>query len=115
MTKPRSAAPAKSAPSPKPGRVVLASTCTIHEAPAIKAHMLDQLTRPAPYEIDGTSVERIDTAGVQLLLAFALDCMDRNLGFFWKGRSAPLDEAIALMGVATLLESPGVSIVPGVG
>lgn len=97
------------------GRVVLGSVCTIREAGAIKAHMLEQLGKSAPYEIDGTAVERIDAAGVQLVVAFALDCLERNLGFFWKGRSDALDQAIALLGVGSLLESPGVSITSAAG
>jgi anti-anti-sigma regulatory factor len=89
------------------GRVVLGGSCTIHEAGAIKAHMLEQFSRPAPYEIDGTAVERLDAAGVQLIVAFALDCLERNLSFAWKGRSAVLEQAITLLGVGALLESPG--------
>lgn len=91
------------------GRVVLGGACTIHEAAAIKVHMLEQFSKAAPYELDGLDVERIDAAGVQLVVAFALDCLERNLGFVWKGRSAILEQAISLMGVGALLESPGVS------
>lgn len=91
------------------GRVVLGANCTIHEAAALKAHMLEQLGRPSPYEIDGSAVERIDAAGVQLLVAFALDCLERGLGYIWHGRSAALEEAIGLLSVGALLDSPGVS------
>ena len=68
------------------GRVVLGGSCTIHEAAAIKAHMLEQFARTAPYEIDGTAVERLDATGVQLVVAFALDCLERNLAYTWTGR-----------------------------
>ena|SRR5579863_4444126 len=89
------------------GRVVLGGSCTIHEAAAIKAHMLQQLARPGPFEIDGSAVERIDAAGVQLIVAFALDCLERSLPYAWKGKSAALEQAIELMSVGALLESPG--------
>jgi anti-anti-sigma regulatory factor len=92
-----------------PGRVVLGGSCTIHEVAAIKAHMLEQFARPAPYEIDGTAVERLDAVGVQLLVAFALDCLERNLAYAWTGRSAVLEQAITLLGVGPLLESPGLA------
>jgi len=92
-----------------PGRVVLGGSCTIHEAAAIKAHMLEQFARPAPYEIDGTAVERLDAVGVQLIVAFALDCLERNLAYTWRGRSAVLEQAIALLGVGALLDSPGLA------
>lgn len=92
-----------------PGLVVLGGSCTIHEAAAIKAHMLEQFAHPAPYQIDGTAVERLDALGVQLIVAFALDCLERNLAYSWKGRSAVLEQAIGLLGVGALLESPGLA------
>ncbi len=95
------------APTAPRGRVVLGGSCTIHEAAAIKAHMLEQLARPGPYEIDGSAVERVDAAGVQLIVAFALDCLERSLSYVWQGRSEPLERAIELMSVGALVESPG--------
>ncbi len=89
------------------GRVVLGASCTIHEAAAIKAHMLEQFACPAPYQIDGADVERLDALGVQLIVAFALDCLERNLAYSWSGRSAVLEQAIELLGVGALLDSPG--------
>lgn len=93
------------------GRVVLGASCTIHEAAAIKAHMLEQLARPGPYEIDGSAVGRIDAAGVQLCVAFALDCLERGLEFVWTGRSEALEQAVTLLSVGALLESPGAAMV----
>ncbi|HET9865467.1 MAG TPA: STAS domain-containing protein [Steroidobacteraceae bacterium] len=89
-----------------PGRVVLPSSCTIKEAQALQATLLAQLERPGPCEIDGGGVQQVDTAGVQLVLAFALDCLERNLQYVWKSRSAPLEEAIRVLGVGALLEYP---------
>jgi anti-anti-sigma regulatory factor len=97
------------APTAAPGRIVLGGSCTIHEAAAIKLHMLEQFACSAPYEIDGSAVERIDAVGIQLLVAFALDCLERNLVFAWSGRSAALEQAIALLGVGPLLEGPGLT------
>src|SRR3984957_8710058 len=103
---------AENAPSQPRGRVVLGGSCTIHEGAAIKAHMLEQLARPGPYEIDGSAVSRIDAAGVQLLVAFALDCLERGLEYVWIGRSPTLEQAIELLSVGALLESPGVAMAP---
>jgi anti-anti-sigma regulatory factor len=85
------------------GRVVLGASCTIHEGAAIKAHMLEQFARPGPYEIDGSAVSRIDAAGVQLIVAFALDCLERGLQYVWIGRSPALEQAIELLSVGALL------------
>ena len=92
------------------GRVVLGGSCTIHEAAAIKAHMLQQLERPGPCEIDGSAVSRVDAAGIQLCVAFALDCLERGLAYVWIGRSPTLEQAIAHLSVGALLESPGAAM-----
>ena len=88
---------------------MLGSCCTIHEAAALRAHLLEQAALPGPYEIDGAAVEQVDTAGVQLVVAFALDCLERGIHYVWKGRSPALEEAIRTLGVGALLESPGAS------
>jgi len=88
------------------GRVVLGTSCTIQEAGAVRAHLMAQAELPGPYEIDGGSVETIDTAGVQLIVAFALDCLEKGVPYRWAGRSATLAAAIKLLGVDPLLEYP---------
>ena len=52
-------------------------------------------------------MQQIDTAGVQLVVAFALDCLERSIHYVWTARSVALDEAIRTLGVGALLESPG--------
>lgn len=95
-------------------RIVLGTACTIHEAQALRAHLLERAGQPGPYEIDGGGVEQIDTAGLQLVVAFALDCLERNVHYTWKARSPALEEAIRVLGVGALLESPGAaSYLPG--
>jgi anti-anti-sigma regulatory factor len=88
------------------GPINLGVACTIHEAQALRTHLLAQLELPGPHEIDGSDVQQIDTAGVQLVLAFALDCLERNVRYAWKGRSPALEEAIRVLGVGALLECP---------
>lgn len=98
------------APEPVPasarGRVVLGASCTIHEVPALRAHLLEQAARPGPYQIDGSAVQHIDTAGLQLVVAFALDCLERGIPYGWTARSAALEDAIRTLGLGALLESP---------
>ena len=114
--------PAKADVAPPPasplasGKVVLGASCTIHEAPALRSHLIAQASHPGPYEIDGGAVQQIDTAGVQLVVAFALDCLERGVHYIWTSRSPQLEEAIRTLGVAALLESPGAATnysVPG--
>ena len=87
-------------------RVVLGTSCTIQEAAAVRAHLLAQAAQPGPYEIDGASVEHVDTSGVQLIVAFALDCLEKGTAYKWIGRSPTLEKAIELLGVSALLEYP---------
>jgi phospholipid transport system transporter-binding protein len=94
-----------SADAPR-ARVVLGTSCTIQEAEAVRAHLLAQAALPGPYEIDGGSVEHVDTAGVQLVVAFALDCLEKGVAYKWTGRSPTLEKAIELLGVGPLLEYP---------
>jgi phospholipid transport system transporter-binding protein len=89
------------------GKVVLGASCTIHEAPALRSHLIAQASHPGPYELDGSAVQQIDTAGVQLVVAFALDCLEKGVHYTWTGRSPQLEEAIRTLGVSALLESPG--------
>jgi phospholipid transport system transporter-binding protein len=105
---PRTAGDAAPVASPlASGKVVLGASCTIHEAPALRSHLIDQASHPGPYEIDGSAVQQIDTAGVQLVVAFALDCLEKGVHYSWTGRSPQLEEAIRTLGVGALLESPG--------
>lgn len=90
----------------------LDADCTIREAKALKQQLLGHLESPAPLFIDGSAVERADTAGVQLMVAFSLDCLERGISFSWPFRSAPLKRAIEMLGVGALLECPGAVIVP---
>lgn len=82
-------------------------SCTLQEARPLRAALLEQLSAGAPMVLDGSGIERIDTAGVQLLVGLSIDCMERGIAFCWKGRSAALEHAVGVLGVAALLESPG--------
>ena len=85
----------------------LGADCTIREAADLKNQLLNLLEAPQPLFVDGSAVERVDTAGVQLLIAFSLDCMERGISYGWPGRSPALARAIEMLGVGSLLECPG--------
>ena len=74
---------------------------------SLKAHLLEQIERPGPCEIDGGAVQHVDTAGVQLVLAFTLECLERNVQYTWTSRSPVFEEAVRVLGVGALLECPG--------
>lgn len=99
-------APATSAGN-APRTVVLGTTCTIEDVAQLRNDLITHLAANKPIIIDATRLERIDTAGVQLLAAFAIDCLEQGIVFAWKQRPAVLEEAIRLLGLGALMESPG--------
>lgn len=103
------AVPSPAAGSASAGSIDLGVSCTVHEAAALRQSCLDALGGKARPVIDGTRVERVDTAGLQVLVAFAIDCMERQIDFAWAGRSPALSRGVRLLGVDALLESPGMS------
>jgi ABC-type transporter Mla MlaB component len=62
--------------------------------------------------LDASAVERVDTATMQLLCAFARDRSARNQSIVWRGQSQALNDAVRLLGVQELLgfeEAKGVA------
>ena len=98
------AAAASASPAPP---IDLGSSCTLKEVAALRTACIAALDCKDPPAIDGTRVERVDAAGVQVLVGFTIDCMERSVNFSWVGRSPQLAHAIHLLGVDALLESPG--------
>lgn len=84
----------------------LASNCTVKDAAALKNELLQLLDEPGTVAIDAKSVERIDTAIIQLLCAFVRDRSQRNSGVTWVGAPQPLLDAARLLGVGAQLSLP---------
>jgi phospholipid transport system transporter-binding protein len=101
--------------SPPSGHVDLGVSCTLHEAAALRSACLAALDSKDPPALDGSRVERVDTAGLQVLVGFTIDCIERSLHFTWAGRSEALVRGIRLLGLEALLESPGAAPAPAGG
>jgi ABC-type transporter Mla MlaB component len=86
--------------------VSLFSNSTVKDAAALKDTLLQVLAEPSSVAIDARSVERIDTAVVQVLCAFVRDRAARNLAVSWRGTPQPLLEAARLLGIGALLALP---------
>ena len=52
-----------------------------------------------PVELDGSKVERIDTAGLQLLVAFCQQLKTENRGMRWHEPSEALKRSAQLLGL----------------
>ncbi|MEY4762187.1 MAG: hypothetical protein RLZZ200_2043 [Pseudomonadota bacterium] len=86
----------------------LASVCTLREAAELKGQLMAQLGQPGDVEIDAAQVGKVDTAGLQLLLAFVsqLDIEGRNLA--WKQPNPELYRAAGQLGLVEALKLPAV-------
>jgi phospholipid transport system transporter-binding protein len=56
--------------------------------------------------LDGSAVERIDTAALQLLVVFQREVQKRGNQMNWAGVSAPLHDAAGQLGVTQILALP---------
>lgn len=86
--------------------VALPSHSTVKDATALKIELMKLLELPAPVVIDVRSVERVDTATVQLLYAFVRDRAERNGMVEWLGSPPALVDAVRLLGVQDVLALP---------
>ena len=96
-----------SAAKPADGPTIrLSSNCTVKDASALKLELLQLMDEQGSVAIDAKSVERIDTAIMQLLCAFVRDRAERNLSVAWGGAPQPLLDSARLLGVGALLALP---------
>jgi phospholipid transport system transporter-binding protein len=56
--------------------------------------------------LDGSAVDRIDTAALQLLVVFQREVQKRGNQMNWAGVSAPLHDAASQLGLAQILALP---------
>jgi phospholipid transport system transporter-binding protein len=94
------------------GQLVLAPSCTLREAVAMKAQLLEQLDLMCDVEIDGHAVEKIDTAGLQLLVAFARQLRDGRRTLAWAAAAPELRRAALQLGLAAALGLPAAEAAP---
>lgn len=84
----------------------LASSCTVKDAAALKQSLSSLIDTQAQVVIDASAVERVDTAIVQLLVAFVRDRLAADREVSWHAPSKALLEASRLLGVQDLLSLP---------
>jgi ABC-type transporter Mla MlaB component len=101
------AADAAAQPTATPASTIaLASHCSVKDAAALKDSLCRFVGASGAVILDVRSLERIDTATVQLLCAFVRARGERNEKVEWLGDSTALTEAARLLGVGSLLALP---------
>jgi phospholipid transport system transporter-binding protein len=112
--RPRPAAARGKAASPKSriargrrdGSLILTAECTLAQTDALKSELARRLHEPAPVTVDVGALQRIDTAGLQLLAAFVRDRRTAGRAVAWRGRAPALEAAAGLLGLSDMLELP---------
>jgi phospholipid transport system transporter-binding protein len=94
---------AATAPRKAAGPLALPAECLISSVDEIKAGLLQRLDSTDSVTIDASAVQRIDTASLQVLAAFARDRRAAGLPFAWSGVPAPVSDAAALLNLTETL------------
>ena len=110
--KPRRA-PVQRAATPAGGnsgalKLQLQADCTLRQAAALQSSLRAFDAGPHGAVLDGSAVQRIDTAGLQLLVAFARREAGAGRALSWAAASAVLRDAGARLGLAGVLALPAV-------
>lgn len=85
----------------------LPAVLTIHEAEQVKADLVGMMQLPGPVVLDGGAVERVDTAGLQLIASLIKSCRSDVRAFSWIGWSPELERAAQILGLRNILALEG--------
>jgi anti-anti-sigma regulatory factor len=97
---------AKATRSKQPAPVQLDVRMTIVQAADLHRTLLACVAQGEPVVVDGTRVEEIDTAILQLLASLWRTCLTRGIGCTWQGASDALRQTATLVGVAEMMHFP---------
>jgi anti-anti-sigma regulatory factor len=93
--------------SRKPRVLVLEGVCNIQQAAELKARLVDELGPGKDLVIDGSAVEEVDTAIVQLLIAATAAARSQGGTLRWQSPSAALRRCAETIGLAAQLDLDG--------
>ena len=98
---------------PQPAPLQLDSRLTIAQAADLHRSLAGRLADGGPVVLDGSRVEEIDTAMLQLLASLWRTARERGIPCAWLTASDALRHAAALIGVAEALHFAGSDSVRG--
>ena len=87
-------------------RVQLDAQLNIAQAADLHNTLITRLAQGGPIVVDGTRVEEIDTAMLQLLTSLWRTSAERGIACTWFGASGALRQTASLVGVAEFLKFP---------
>ena len=83
--------------------IVCEPNIDISDAEKLLEDLRATISAASEIEIDGSKVERIDTAALQLFVSFYLGCQQQGLNVTWVGVSAPMHKAAENLGLEQVL------------
>jgi ABC-type transporter Mla MlaB component len=86
--------------------IVLKGMLDVGETRAAHGKLAEALTRALPLELRASEMERVDTAGLQLLIVFLRAAHERGLQVRWGDPGAALAASAQLLGLGEALELP---------
>jgi ABC-type transporter Mla MlaB component len=99
----KSAAPGQ---EPASNTLALAAECTVADAGSLKERLAGLLNEPQTVTLDVTALQRIDTAGLQVITAFIRERTGLGRQVEWQGTAPVLATAAQLLGLGSLLKLP---------
>ena len=86
--------------------IVLKGMLDVGETRAAHGTLGEALTRALPLELLASDLERVDTAGLQLLIVFLRAAHERGLHSRWRAVGPALSSGAELLGLSDALELP---------
>jgi ABC-type transporter Mla MlaB component len=84
----------------------LSAECTIAESAPLQADLSRLLDKDAPVTLDANELQRIDTAGMQVIAAFVRERNANGRQVEWRNPPPTLLSAARLLGLGALLGLP---------
>jgi len=88
------------------GVFTLSAQCTIAESAPLQADLSGLLDKDTPITLDAKELQRVDTAGMQVIAAFVRERNANGRQVQWRNTPPTLLSAARLLGLGTLLGLP---------
>jgi len=88
------------------GAFAIAAECTVADAGSLKAGLAKLLDDSGVVTLDVSAVQRIDTAGLQVITTFVRERESHGRQVEWRGTAPALAAAAKLLGLSAFLKLP---------
>ena len=92
------------------GSFAIAAECTVADASSLKSGLARLLEESDSVTLDIGAVQRIDTAGLQVIAAFIRERESHGRQVQWRGHAPALEAAAKLLGLGALLKLPAAEV-----